>query len=63
MQKGIIHYRKEWKLWLEKRGYINCGHCPYHKWENWKRKPKPDRYKNIDRKTIRKESENAGGEF
>jgi len=46
---------KDRKHFLEVRRIINCGHCPYNRGENAKRKPKPDKHKNKDRKTIRKE--------
>jgi hypothetical protein len=47
---------KDRKHFLEVRRIINCGHCPYNRGENAKRKPKPDKHKNKDRKTIRKEN-------
>lgn len=32
-----------------------CDYCPIHGGENWRRKPKEDKHKNINRSTIRKE--------
>ena len=47
---------KERKLYLEKQRLINCGRCRYHRGENKNyHAPKPDKHKNIDRETIRKE--------
>jgi len=46
---------KDRKKFLEKQRLINCGLCKYNRRENAKRKPKPDKHKNKDRKTIRKE--------
>lgn len=48
---------KERKRYLERQRYINCGYCRYNRGENAKRRPRPDRYKNIDRESIRRECE------
>ena len=45
---------KERKAYLEKQKLISCGRCPYHRNENATPTPKPDKYKNIKRNTIRK---------
>jgi hypothetical protein len=45
---------KERKAYLEKQKLISCGRCRYHKGENATPTPKPDKYKNINRNSLRK---------
>lgn len=48
------YYNKKHKLELEKQRLIKCSRCPYHKKENEGKQQKSDKYKNIDKKTLRK---------
>ena len=48
---------KERKLLLTLQCLINCGYCKYNRVENSKRKPKPDKYKNTNRESIKKKGE------
>lgn len=41
------------KMLLERRGKINCAICKYNRGENAKRKEKANKYKNINRQSIR----------
>lgn len=52
-EKG--YQQKERKMKLEKAQEIRCGRCKYNRGENAKRKEKDDRYKDIDRETIRRD--------
>ncbi len=46
---------KQRKNYLSKQGLISCGFCPYHRSENaTRRRPRPDRHKNINRESIRR---------
>jgi len=47
-------YRRVRKMELVTAGLVNCGYCKYNRDENRKRKPRRDRYKNIDRLTPNK---------
>lgn len=53
MQYGGSGDSKERKSYLERQGLISCGHCRYNRGENSKRKDKPDKYKNINNRSIR----------
>jgi len=54
METGISKlWNKVRKKYLEKRGLIKCGFCKYNRGENSKRKEKPNKYKNIDRDSIK----------
>lgn len=56
--KGI-GYNKIRKKYLAEKCLINCAFCKYHKGENKNyHRPKSDRYKNISRKTIRRNKMN-----
>lgn len=53
MQNGCSGDNKERKKELEKSCEIKCGFCKYNQGENSNRKPKPDKYKNINKNSIR----------
>ncbi len=57
MHEGSDRGNKERKKYLEKRQLIRCGHCPYNRGENAKRKAKSDYSKTINRDSIRKLNE------
>ncbi len=45
--------RKLRKRELVNKGEVSCGYCRYNKGENANHKGKPDRYKKINRDSIR----------
>ena len=57
MIKGNFnHYNKLRKIEIA-RDFGICDRCPWHKVENYRRRPRTDRYKNVKRDTIRKDVE------
>lgn len=54
MIHGINLGGKERKRFLVNRGFISCGYCAYHRKENASgRRPMANKYKNINRESIR----------
>jgi hypothetical protein len=50
MFHGVANIQgKERKFYLARRRLINCAFCPYHRVENYGRRPKNDRGKNYRR--------------
>ena len=46
-------YKIRRKIELEQDKLINCSRCKYHRKDNEGHKPRPDKHKNINRKSIR----------
>ncbi len=53
MFSNNLPYNKERKLELANTGKISCGFCRYHRGENVGRKERTNKYKNINRASIR----------